>query len=1170
MRFPDLNRIHIRLLGLLGATIAGLVLVVAGVWNYSIEPALRADVAKSQREVALHAADLIGNYIDERITELRATAQIGHLWEGTYEHRKASLHQLMKLVPAVRQLSIIDPDGREVMRLSRTRTFSQADLRNFSKDDAFRLPMRGEIYIGPVYHEVTAEPFVTLGVPIEPSVVEIRGALVAEVNLKTLWNVVSHIKVGRNGLLYVVSSSGQLIAHPDYSRVVAGTNLAEITEVKHFLHDPQNDLGFGDIEPGYDAPRVMTVHAVVPKPHWAVIVEESIDTAFEKADRLKLLAAVILGLAVIAGLFVSFHFGRRIAEPIAQLEKGAERLAQGDLDHILDIRTGDEIERLAEKFNHMAAALKESRANLEAKIAERTKELSSLYAAIAPLKPADSLEQMLGSILVRLCEATGADAALFRLWDKKRNAYMTPAAIGFADRVAGTLESPGRLPAVDQVFRTGEAAIIEDLATDQRITRKKLLAANFRSGAFLPLRVGSEIIGVAQLVSRTQGFFRQEKEAHLMAVARQMSIALENRDLYERAQRNLERVRALHEIDLAITSTLDLSRRLDVLLEKIEMFIPIAAASTVRLFDCDSGRMEALACRGLDKEKWRAQARTRLHGRAETIVKTRAPLIVRDIRTGPQNETPEIFLESGLISFLGVPLLAHGEVLGVLSLFTAEEHDFSDEEVEFFTTLAGQAAIAIRDARLYERAKKLADQLSERERIQRTLKELSQDITAMEVDKLLEKLTMKIRQLFNVEVADVRFLGKRRWERILVSTAEKTEWLPEGAEFGEGANLWVVEQRRPMAIRDYTQHRQFKPGRVARRYGIRGYLAAPLIGRQGQALGVVRALSKEPREFSRQEIELFEQLANGAAIAIENSRLYRELQLSNNVKDEFLSVISHELRTPLSVITGYASLLAEEALGKNSPEQAKGLRVIKERAEDLSDLIGIVLEAAKLTSGAASVKVEGVDLAGLMSAVRDTYRFHAKSDRVELVWDFGPNLPFVLTDGAKLKRILGNLIDNALKFTEQGTVTVAAKRVSRRSPSHPEARRVNPESSRMDPIAPKSNHEPRDTSSESRYTEDGIREFVEFSVSDTGIGITHEMIPLIFEKFRQGDSRDNRAYEGAGLGLYIVKKFTELLGGEVRVESEPGRGSTFRVTLSCRPAPLHDPAPVGAAELPTA
>lgn len=1158
MRCPAFNKIRVRLLGLVGATITGLVLVAAGVWSYYIEPALRADVAKSQREITLHAADLIGHFIEERITELRATAQIGHLWEGSAEHRKASLHQLMKLVPAVRQLSIIDPDGREIMRVSRTQTYSSADLQSYLRDDRFRLPMRGEVYIGPVYHEPTAEPFVTISVPIEPSAVEIKGALVAEINLKTLWNVISHIKVGHGGFLYVVSSSGQLIAHPDYSRVVAGTNLAEVSEVKEFLRDPQNDQGFGEIEPGYAAPRVMTTYALVSKPHWAVIVEESIDTAFEEADRLKLLAAVILSLAVIAGLFVSFHFGRQIAEPIAQLERGAERLTRGDLDYVLDIRTGDEIEQLAEKFNRMAAALKESRQDLEAKIAERTREISSLYAAIAPLKPADSLEQMLGNILVRLREATGADAALFRLWNKKRNAYVTPAAVGFADRVAGTLEPPGRLPVVDQVFRTGEAAIIEDLATDERITRKKLLAANFRSGAFLPLRIGSEIIGVAQLVSHTQGFFRQEKEAHLTAIARQMSIALENRELYERAQRNLERVRALREIDLAITSTLDLSGRLDVLLEKIEMFIPIAAASTVRLFDRESGRMEALACRGIDKEKWRAQARTGLHGRAEIIVKTRAPLIVRDIRANPRNDTPEIFFESGLISFLGAPLLAHGEVLGVLSLFTAEEHEFSDEEVEFFTTLAGQAAIAIHEARLYERTKRLAEQLSERERIQRTLKELSQDITAMEVDELLEKLTVKIRELFKVEVADVRFLGKQRWERILVSTAGKAEWLPEGAEFGEGANLCVVKQRRPMAIRDYTRSSEFKPGRVARRFGIRGYLAAPLIGRQGQVLGVMRALSKEPREFSPQEIELFEQLANGAAIAIENSRLYRELQLSNNVKDEFLNVISHELRTPLSVITGYASLLAEEALGKNSPEQAKGIRVIKERAEDLSDLIGIVLEAAKLTSGVASVNVEGVDLAGLMAAIKDAYRFHAKSDRIELVWDFSPNLPVVLSDGEKLKRILGNLIDNALKFTEQGTVTVSARL------RNAGENQVSSVTSGVPDPKPDTWHRALDTVAQRPATS-----VIEFSVSDTGIGITHEMIPLIFEKFRQGDSRDNRAYEGAGLGLYVVKKFVELLGGEVHVASEPGCGSTFRVTLPYRPAPLDGGAPA-AAELHTA
>jgi len=619
---------------------------------------------------------------------------------------------------------------------------------------------------------------------------------------------------------------------------------------------------------------------------------------------------------------------------------------------------------------------------------------------------------------------------------------------------------------------------------------------------------------------------------------REAALRRERRRVEEENQRNWLRLRALREIELAITSCLDLRTRLDVLLEKIESCVPIAAASTVRLFDRENGNLEAAACRGVDEEKWRSQARTILRGRAEQVVKSRVPVMVRDIRRDVRTYNLDVF--DGLISYLGVPLLAHGQVLGVLTLYTAQEHDFTEEEIEFVTTLGGQAAIAIRDAKLYEQTKRQAEQLAERERIQRTLKELSQDITAMALDQLLEKLTVKIRELLKVDVADVRFLGQQRWEKILVSSAGRVEWLPEDAEFGEGANLQAVRERRSLAIRDYSEPGEFKPGRVARRFGIRGFLAAPLIGRQGEVLGVVRALAREARDFSRQEIDLFEQLANGAAIAIENARLYRELQVSSNVKSQFLGVMSHELRTPLNVITGYATLLKEELAARGDNTGQSALKKIESQAKALLGLIDTIMEATQIASHSSAVSKQPVDLYKLLERLKDESELWKKSE-VALIWETPDKLPVLRTDGEKLERILRNLIGNAIKFTEQGAVTVSAKRLRRP--------RLVPPGRREQRISPT-----RRVSEEAAATEDAddpmsATSFVEFSVSDTGVGIPAESLPTIFEIFKQGDSSDARAFEGVGLGLYIAKRYAELLGGTVEVESQVGKGSIFTLVV---------------------
>jgi signal transduction histidine kinase len=184
----------------------------------------------------------------------------------------------------------------------------------------------------------------------------------------------------------------------------------------------------------------------------------------------------------------------------------------------------------------------------------------------------------------------------------------------------------------------------------------------------------------------------------------------------EEVERNMERIQALREIDAAITSTIDLHTILGVLLEKIDHLLSYSA-STVRLFNRESGDLELFACRNLDEEEWKAQVIKSLNvqprsGLANLVFETRAPVIVRNAQTDPRTRDPEFFRKHGLVSYLGVPLVAKDEILGVLSFYTKEEHEFSNEEVNFLSTLADQAAIAIQNSQLYEEIKASKDDLA--------------------------------------------------------------------------------------------------------------------------------------------------------------------------------------------------------------------------------------------------------------------------------------------------------------------------------------------------------------------------------------------------------------------------------------------------------------------------
>jgi signal transduction histidine kinase len=347
--------------------------------------------------------------------------------------------------------------------------------------------------------------------------------------------------------------------------------------------------------------------------------------------------------------------------------------------------------------------------------------------------------------------------------------------------------------------------------------------------------------------------------------------------------------------------------------------------------------------------------------------------------------------------------------------------------------------------------------------------------------------------------ADVHVSGGTRSNEVVV---EKINLTPEAlGTFHESPQYLLLSP--DGSVPDYLAP-------LARR-GCSSFLSLPVFFKESLSavislgFSLVRALDDETLLHARQ-------IADQVAIAISNSRLYQQLgeqalslEKANRVKDEFLSVMSHELRTPLTVVKGYTGMHLEGLLGQINQEQEKALRLVMTRTNDLSALITTILEATRIESETIEVIREEVDLRALIETLKAKYSFW-ENKNITMSWEYPLDLPVIRTDSEKLAQILENLINNALKFTAEGSVMVSARR------------------------------------------EDGN---VEFNVHDTGVGIPADALPVIFEKFRQLDSSDNRPYEGAGLGLYIAKTFTELLEGRLEVASEPGKGSRFSVKIPC-------------------
>lgn len=757
-------------------------------------------------------------------------------------------------------------------------------------------------------------------------------------------------------------------------------------------------------------------------------------------------------------------------------------------------------------------------------IIQRSRELETIASISATISSELDLDKLLNSVVELTKSRFNYYHVHVYLLDEAGENLVLAQGAGEAGRVMKAhghsipLKRPDSIVAT--AARTGKGTISNDVTAAPNFLPNPLLPET-QSELAIPLLVGDTLLGVLDVQSEVVNRFENRDIQLKELLASQIAVAVQNARSFQLAREQQAESRLLYTLSSALNAATDEQALVMALVDNPIATVPVSISLSVwNTYDFDTS--DSIMILG----DWRPGLGTQLRGQA--LPKAMLPSMntldrnevvwYDDLENAPNldAESKTVSLQFGIHSIISAPLTSAGRWIGFLTVSADQARTHTASEIRIVRGIVEQITALVERFRVQRESARYANQLQ-------TVTTVSAAVSRiLDTDQLLLEVSEKTRDDFDLYHAHIYLLDETGDNLVLAAGAGDAgrimKQLGHSIPFRRPDSIVATAARTRQGVisNDVTSAPNFLPNPLLPE--TQSELAIPML--VGETLiGVLDVQSNQVNRFTQEDVRIQTALASQVAVAVQNARAFRllaeqaerEKQIAERLRDvdrlksQFLANMSHELRTPLNSIIGYSEILLDGDDGELSAEAAEDVSTIYNSGKHLLAIINDILDLAKIESGQMTIDLRPIDLHPFINEIVQTSQVLVKNKQVVLEVIETPDMPAVKADRLRLRQIITNLVSNAVKFTETGSVTL-------------------------------------------RYgVTNEAQAFIE--VKDTGIGVKPENLDRIFEQFSQVDGSSTRRAGGTGLGLTITRHFVHMHGGEIMVESDFGKGSTFRFTL---------------------